>query len=159
VPLNQYGLSGSWANPATQSQGFVLSVQPDFYGSGNALLFGGWFTFDTTAAGGQRWYTIQGSASGKATSMPIYRTEGGRFDTSQATTTDSVGIATLHFDDCTHGTLDYAFVDGRGGTIPVTRLLANIECSPTGSTHTTFADWLHTLHRASTGGRGSTRAG
>ena len=141
VPLNQYGLSGSWANPATQSQGFVLSVQPDFYGSGKALLFGGWFTFDTTAAGGQRWYTIQGSASGKATSMPIYRTEGGRFDTSQATTTDSVGIATLHFDDCTHGTLDYAFVDGRGGTIPVTRLLANIECSPTGSTHTTNASY------------------
>lgn len=133
VPLNQYGLSGSWANPATQSQGVVLSIQPDFYGPGNALVFGGWFTFDTTAAGGQRWYTIQGSASGVAASMPIYQTTGGRFDTAQATTTDSIGIATLHFADCGRGTLDYVFFDGRSGSIPLTRLLSNIECSTTGN--------------------------
>jgi hypothetical protein len=141
VPLNQYGLSGSWANPATQSQGLVLSVQPDFYGTGNALVFGGWFTYDTSAAGGQRWYTIQGSASGVAASMPIYLSKGGRFDTPQATTTDSVGIATLHFTDCGHGTLDYTFYDGRGGSIPLTRLLANIECSQTGGTSTTNASY------------------
>jgi subtilase family serine protease len=141
VPLNQFGLSGSWANPATQSQGLVLSVQPDFYGAGSALVFGGWFTFDTSAAGGQRWYTIQGAASGVAASMPIYLTDGGRFDSSQATTTDSVGIATLHFADCGHGTLDYAFTDGRGGSIPLTRLLANIECSQAGDTSTTNASY------------------
>jgi len=141
VPMNQHGLSGSWANAATQSQGLVLSVQPDFYGTGNALVFGGWFTFDTTAAGGQRWYTIQGSASGVAASMPIYLSTGGRFDTSQATTTDSVGIASLHFTDCSHGTLDYAFMDGRGGSIPLTRLLANIECSQAGGTPTTNASY------------------
>jgi subtilase family serine protease len=141
VPLNQYGLSGSWANPATQSQGLVLSVQPDFYGTGNALVFGGWFTYDTSAAGGQRWYTIQGSASGVAASMPIYLSEGGRFDTPQATTTDSVGIATLHFTDCGRGTLDYTFYDGRGGSIPLTRLLANIECSQAGGTSTTNASY------------------
>jgi subtilase family serine protease len=142
VPLNQYGLSGSWANPATQSQGLVLSVQPDFYGSGNALVFGGWFTFDSSVAGGPRWYTIQGNASGTAASMPIYLTEGGRFDSLQATTTDAVGIAALHFTDCSNGTLDYVFMDGRGGSIPLTRLLSNVECSPTGSpAHTSNASY------------------
>lgn len=141
IPLNQYGLTGSWANPATQSQGVVLNVQPDFYGDGNALVFGGWFTFDTTAAGGQRWYTIQGSASGVASTLPVYLTAGGRFDTAQATTTDAIGLATLHFADCGSGTLDYVFMDGRGGTIPLTRLLANVECSATGTTHTTSASY------------------
>ena len=142
VPLNQYGLSGSWANPATQSQGVVLSVQPDFYGAGNALVFGGWFTFDTTAAGGQRWYTIQGGASGVAASLPIYLTTGGRFDTAQATTTAPIGIATLHFADCGRGTLDYVFHDGRGGSIPLTRLLPNVECSASGNpAHTTNASY------------------
>jgi len=143
IPMNQYGLSGSWANPATQSQGIVLSIQPDFYGAGSALLFGGWFTFDTTAAGGERWYTLQATARGVATTMPIYRTEGGRFDTSQATTTTAVGVATMHFDDCTHGSLDYAFSDGsdRAGSIPLTRLLANVECSAAGGTTTTSASY------------------
>jgi len=142
VPLNQYGLSGSWANPATQSQGLVLSVQPDFYGAGKALVFGGWFTFDTTAPGGQRWYTLQGTASGVAATMPVYRTTGGRFDSLQPTTTEAVGIATLHFADCGSGTLDYAFYDGRGGSIPLARLLGNVECAASGApTHASAASY------------------
>jgi hypothetical protein len=77
-----------------------------------------------------------------AASMPIYATTGGAFDTSQATTTDSIGIATLHFADCGHGTLDYVFHDGRSGSVPLTRLLSNVECSSTsGITPSTNASY------------------
>ncbi|MFI4970535.1 MAG: peptidoglycan DD-metalloendopeptidase family protein, partial [Lysobacterales bacterium] len=74
VNPDQHGLTGSWANPATDAQGLLIDVEPDFYASGIGLLFGGWFTYDTSAAGGQRWYTIQGQvhAGDATTSMPIY---------------------------------------------------------------------------------------
>lgn len=135
VNLNQRGLSGSWANPATDGQGIVMEVSPNFYGIGSGLLFGGWYTYDTTAAGGQRWYTIQGQVgTGASTSLPIYLTQGGSFDSALATTTQPVGAATLRFSDCLHGTLDYHFDDRShpDGSIPVNRLLANVTCSPAG---------------------------
>jgi len=135
IALNQHGLSGSWADPTTTNQGFVMEIDPDFYGSGTGLLFAGWYTFDVTAAGGQRWYTLQAQVNGTTpASVGIYSTTGGRFDSSQATSANEVGRATLAFSDCTHGTLDYAFNDGSGrsGRIPLTRLLSNTTCSPTG---------------------------
>ena len=49
--------------PGASGQGIVMQVMPDFYGAGQGLLFGGWFTFDVTAAGGQRWYSVQGAVS------------------------------------------------------------------------------------------------
>jgi plastocyanin len=136
--LNQHGLSGSWANAATDSQGIVMTVLPDFFTQGSGFLFGGWFTFDTTAAGGQRWYTIQTQVDDTSDSAqtPIYQTLAGSFDTGQATTTNAVGQATIHFDDCTHGSLAYNFTDGSGrtGTIPLARLLPNVTCAASGST-------------------------
>lgn len=135
IDLNQHGLSGSWADPTTDSQGFVMEIDPDFYGSGTGLLFAGWYSFDVTAAGGQRWYTLQAQVGGTTpASVGIYSTTGGRFDSSQATTANEVGRATLAFSDCTHGTLDYSFTDGSGrsGSIALTRLSSNTTCSPTG---------------------------
>jgi subtilase family serine protease len=134
VELNQHGLTGSWANPETSGQGIVMEVDPDFYGAGSGLLFGGWYTYDATAAGGQRWYTLQATVGGATASVPIYLTTGGRFHSAQATTTAPVGQATLAFSDCMHGTLTYAFTDGSGrsGSIPLTRLTSNVTCSPSG---------------------------
>jgi plastocyanin len=144
--LNQHGLAGSWANPATDSQGVVMDLFPDLYGQGLGLLFGGWFTFDMTAPGGQRWYTLQGQVSNDDDTavIPIYQTLGGAFDTGQATTTTPVGQATIHFDDCSHGSLAYAFTDGSGrtGTIPLTRLLNNLACTPTGTTPGNAGNYL-----------------
>jgi hypothetical protein len=114
-----------------------MTVWPDLVGPGRGSLFGGWFTFDVSAAGGQRWYTVQGDVtdSDDSATMPIYRTEGGAFDTGQATSTAAVGQAVMHFDDCTHGSLAYTFTDGSGrsGTIPLTRLLANVNCTADGT--------------------------
>ncbi|HEY6940915.1 plastocyanin/azurin family copper-binding protein [Dokdonella sp.] len=135
--MNQHGLAGSWANAATESQGLVVDVFPDLQSAGSGLLFGGWFTFDTHVAGGLRWYTVQGEVTDEDTAtMAIYQTLGGRFDSAQPTSTRVVGEVSLHVDDCSHATLDYAFSDGSGrhGTIPLTRLLGNVACTPTGST-------------------------
>lgn len=136
IDPNQHGLGGSWADAATPGQVLLLDVQADYYGAGTGLLFGGWFTYDADPTGDRRWYTIQAQvqAGSAATATPIYQTTGGRFDTALATTTNAVGEATLRFDDCTHGTLRYLFTDGsaRSGTIPLTRLLANVSCTPLG---------------------------
>ena len=133
--LDQFGLSGSWANPATESQGIVMTVLPDFVGAGQGVLFGGWFTFQPN--GDQRWYTLQGTVTNTddSATLPIYDTLGGSFDSGQATSTNPVGSALLHFDDCTHGSLAYTFADGSGrsGTIPLSRLLPNVNCSVDGS--------------------------
>jgi hypothetical protein len=137
IDLNQAGLTGSWYNPATSGQGIVMEVVPNLIGSGRGVFFGGWFTWDTTAAGGQRWYSLQGEMDSGAASatMPIYLSEGGNFDAPPAVGVTPVGTATFAFSDCTHGTLAYSFDDGSGrsGTIPLTRLGANSACSNDGS--------------------------
>ncbi|HEU4663157.1 MAG TPA: S53 family peptidase [Dokdonella sp.] len=139
--LNQHGMSGSWANAATPGQGLVIDVLPDLYAQGTGLLFGGWFTYGVDPASEtpfvvHRWYTIQGQVDdGSVATMPVYATTGGRFDTSQPTSTDVVGTATLAFSDCSHGTLHYSISDFHpvDGDIPLTRLLPNVDCVAAGS--------------------------
>lgn len=146
VNMDQHGITGSWANPQTNGQGLLMEVYPDFYGSGLGLLFGGWFTYDTTAAGGQRWYTIQGQVASSAASaaIPIYQSTGGRFDSSQAATLTEVGQGVLSFRDCSHGSFTYTFNDGsaRQGSIPLTRLLPNVTCAPGGDNGTAAKSYL-----------------
>ncbi|MBN8726759.1 MAG: hypothetical protein J0H15_03525 [Xanthomonadales bacterium] len=127
---NQSGLSGSWANAATDGQGFVLDVVADFFGTGRALIFGGWFTYDTALPGHLRWYTVQGElARDGVSAMAIYRTLGGSLDSAQPTTTEPVGEFRIRFTDCTHAAASYRFDDGRAGDIPLARLLGNPTCT------------------------------
>ena len=158
--LNQIGLTGSWYNPATSGQGVVMQVVPDFYGAGEGFLFGGWFTFDVTAAGGQRWYSVQGQVSSSASSatLPIYISTGGNFDAAPVVGVTQVGEITLAFSDCTHGTMSYAFTDGSGrsGTIPLTRLGSNVACTAQGGAQNPPADFYlsGTWFDPATGGQG-----
>ena len=146
VDLDQQGLTGSWANAATNGQGLVMEVDPDLFGAGSGNLFAGWFTYDTTVAGGLRWYTVQGQVSSGSASaaLPIYDTTGGQFDTAQATTTTPIGQATLTLSDCMHGMLNYTFSDGSGrsGAIPLTRLLSNVTCGSNGNNGTAGMNYL-----------------
>lgn len=146
VNLDQHGLTGSWANPLTNGQGIVMEVYPDLGGPGLGVLFGGWFTYDTTPNGGQRWYTIQGQvgSTDASATMPIYLTDGGELNSSQPTTTTPVGTATIAFSDCMHGALNYSFSDGSGrvGMIPLDRLLVNTTCGQTGDNGDAASDYL-----------------
>jgi uncharacterized delta-60 repeat protein len=149
VNLDQRGLTGAWYNPATGGQGLLLDVAPDLLGAGQGLLFGGWFTFDVAPAGGadkQRWYTLQGAISNTnpVATIPIYAVTGGNFNAPPVPAPGSrVGTATFLFSDCTHASFSYTFSDGsnRSGTIPLTKLSANVTCSPTGDNGAALSDY------------------
>lgn len=135
VNLNQQGLSGSWANLASDSQGIVLDSTPDLRGPGTGVFFGGWFTWTDQGQSALRWYTLQGDVTDTAASAPlrIYATTGGRLASPQATVTEEAGFASLLFPDCLHAQLDYIFHDGRSGSIPLERMLPNVSCSTAGN--------------------------
>jgi len=132
--LNQHGITGSWYNPATGGQGLEVELYPDFGEAGKGLLFGGWFTYDVTAPGGQRWYAIGGAVSNidGAVDLGIYAGFGGNFSAGPAIPPTQVGTATLALNDCTTGTLSYRFDDDRMGSMPLTRLTANTTCATLG---------------------------
>src|SRR5262245_34970050 len=81
VDSNQQGLTGAWYNPATSGQGFVIEAYQSLIDANTGLLFGGWFTFDTTAGGveTQRWYGITGLlVEGQSSvAVTIYQNTGG----------------------------------------------------------------------------------
>ncbi len=146
VNQDQFGLTGTWGNDEGSNEGLVMTVYPDLAGANRGVLFAGWFTYDVTAAGGQRWYTVQGDvdAGAASTTLPIYRTVGGRFDSSQAITQTQVGQATIAFSDCGHGTLYYAFSDGsnRSGSLPMARITQNVNCTAAGDGDTAMSGYL-----------------
>ena len=138
LDLNQHGLTGSWYEPVTSGQGFVVEVYPDLAAAGTGLVFVSWFTYDTIVGGPerQRWYTLSGPvASGQPASLIIYQNTGGNFNAAPITAANPVGTATLSFDSCVSGHLSYHFTDGSGraGDIPLTRITKNETCSTTGA--------------------------
>ena len=142
--LNQYGLTGSWYEPATSGQGIEVEVYPN-QAPGTSFVQGAWFTFDVAPAGGadrQRWYTFSGNGLSGAANVPvtIFQNVGGNFDALPITNATAVGSGTLAFTDCSSGTFTYMFSDGRTGTIPLTRLLPNVTCT-VGTAPTTSADF------------------
>src|SRR5579863_870690 len=142
--LDQHGLTGAWYNPATGGQGFLIETYPDLLGSGHGYLAVGWYVFDASAAGGQRWYILQGDAvSGSASvALNIYAATGGNFNVPPTVASVQVGTATLSFGDCTDGTLSYHLNDGRIGSISLTRLDPNITCSSSGDNDNATANFL-----------------
>jgi hypothetical protein len=141
--LNQFGLTGTWYNSATTGQGFLLSFYPDLVGPGTGFLAGGWFTYDVAPAGGadrQRWYTFSGNAPAGAASaqVTIYAATGGNFNAAPKVPAVEVGQGMLQFADCGSGTFSYTFSDGSGrtGSIPLSRLTANVTCGTSGANGT-----------------------
>jgi hypothetical protein len=132
VNINQQGLTGAWANPATSGQGMVIELYQDLLSVGTGYVFGTWYTFDTTAGGADhgRWYTYQASVTEGASQADviIYQSTGGTFAALGGATTKPIGTGTIAFDSCTSGTFTYLFEDGRHGTIPLDRLMTNSSC-------------------------------
>ena len=140
LDLNQYGLTGSWYEPATNGQGVEVQIFPDLIAPGTGRVQVSWFTYDTSTAGGperQRWYTMGGNVATGAASvaLPIYQNVGGNFNALPITNSTQVGTATLRFADCEHATLDYTFTDGsnRSGTLDLMRLTKNVTCVASGA--------------------------
>ncbi len=122
--INQ-GISGSWFNPETAGQGFLIDVDPE-----NNFIFIAWFTYDDegnrikVGSDDQRWLTAQGNYSGGSASISIFDTSGGRFNDPQPTDTDLEGTMNISFSSCSSGSVQFNLPDdGLSGTIPIQRLL------------------------------------
>ena len=125
------GLNDAWYNPATDGQGFLVTVFPDIQ-----EMFVAWFTFDTVrppddvtaqlGGPGQRWLTAQGPYDGDSATLTIFVTKGGVFDAAQPpATTDPAGdgTMTLQFADCENGLVNYEITSlGISGKIPIQRI-------------------------------------
>ena len=126
------GLNDAWYNPATDGQGFFITVFPDL----DAVLLA-WFTYDTElpAEGatanlgdpGHRWLLAVGPIEGNQAIMEIEMTSGGLFDTATVIErTDppgSDGTITLTFDGCNSGTVEYDIKPiNQQRTVPIQRV-------------------------------------
>jgi hypothetical protein len=160
VNVNQEGLSGTWYNPDTSGQGMQFQFSPDDGNSGEGTLFGAWYTYDIVAGteNSQRWYSVQTELTGDAESadVRIYRNTDGNFDAGPVTSAEQVGTGTLTFPTCDTGEFAYTLDDGRAGTIPLRRLLPNVECVTTGVPTNPQSDFGYTgpWYNTATGGQG-----
>ncbi|HEV7490096.1 MAG TPA: hypothetical protein VGO25_04780 [Rhodanobacteraceae bacterium] len=160
VNVNQEGLSGTWYNPATSGQGMQFAISPDDSNPGEGSLFGAWYTYDVTSGGtdSQRWYSVQSSITGdeQSASVTIFQNTGGNFDAPPVTSAVAVGTGTLSFDSCVSGSFSYALDDGRSGTIPLQRLLPNVDCVDTGTPTNPASDFglSGSWYEATTSGQG-----
>jgi len=117
--------SGAWFEPATSGQGLLFEVNPV-----NRLLFGAWYTYAAAGPADYRWFTLQlGNVDANArryVAVPILESTGGRLDQPATVVTRQVGEATLQFETCTSGRMNYLFTSGelagRSGEIPLTRV-------------------------------------
>lgn len=134
IPLN-YGHTGSWFEPLSVGQGFLMEVVPET----NTFVVS-WFSYagaqDSPAfpsgSSEQRWYFAQGEfADGDhVVTLDVLRPQGGRFAVSAAAAFPSVGSAQLSFDSCDSGMLSYSFTDsGLTGEIALTRLFPDGICA------------------------------
>ena len=160
VNINQEGLSGSWYNPATSGQGMQFQFTPDDSNPGQGSLFGAWYTYDVTAGdtSSQRWYSVQSAITGDGQSagVTIYQNTGGNFDAPPVTSAVAVGTGILSFDSCVSGSFSYTFDDGRSGTIPLQRLLPNVNCVESGTPTNPASDFglSGSWYNATTSGQG-----
>jgi endonuclease I len=126
------GLNDAWYEPATNGQGFFITVLPDL---GTVTL--AWFTYDTELPPvdaianlgdpGHRWLLAVGSFTGNKAILQIEMTSGGIFDTpTDIDRTDppgSDGSIILTFENCSAGTVEYDIPSiGRSGTVPIQRV-------------------------------------
>ncbi len=126
------GHTGAWYNPETPGQGQLIDVEPE-----SQFMFLAWFTFTNTPPdipdvpdnpNELHWFTAQGNYTGNTANLTVFETLGGRFDDPQAVTTEPIGGATLSFDDCGAGQLDYTIGSwDLEGSFPVRRAIPGAE--------------------------------
>ena len=123
------GLNDAWYEPATNGQGFFLTVFPE-----RKMVFLGWFTYDMAFPGQeaiaelgdacQRWLTAQGPYDGSQADLVIYNAKGGLFDQAlPAPELEAIGTIFLQFENCKNGIVSYDLPGlGLSGDIPIQRL-------------------------------------
>ncbi len=125
------GLNDAWFNPATEGQGFFITVFAEL-----GVVSLAWFTYDTVLPDqdahanlgdpGHRWLTALGTIDGNRAVMDISNTSGGLFDTATQIERVNDGTITLTFDDCNAGTVDYDIPSiAQQGSVPIERVASD----------------------------------
>ena len=125
------GLNDAWYNPATDGQGFFITVFPEL-----GVLNLAWFTYDTglppvdaqsnLGDPGHRWLTAIGPIDGNRAVLDVSIASGGLFDTSTIINRVDDGTITLTFESCSSGTVDYNIPSiGRTGSVPIQRVASD----------------------------------
>jgi hypothetical protein len=124
------GMNDAWYNPATNGQGFLITVFEDA-----GLVFLAWFTYDverpaedvTAILGdpGHRWVTAQGPYAGDTATLEVSVSSGGVFDSPEPVVPPAVpvGTMTIKWNDCTSATLTYDIQSAGQGEIPLQRIV------------------------------------
>jgi len=127
-PINA-GLNDAWFNPATQGQGFFITVFADIQ-----MMFLAWFTYDTErpvpeadailGEPGHRWLTAFGPYSSDTATLDVELTKGGVFDSAEPAVTQSPdGSIEVIFSGCNAGVVNYDITSaGVSGQVPIERI-------------------------------------
>ncbi len=125
------GLNDAWFDPATDGQGFFITVFPDL-----GLVLLAWFTYDTELPptdaqanlgdAGHRWLTAVGPIDGNKATMDVEIASGGLFDQPGNIERVTDGTITLNFDNCESGTVTYDIPSiNRQGTVLIKRVASD----------------------------------
>jgi hypothetical protein len=122
------GLNDAWYDPATDGQGFFITVFPVL-----GVMAVAWFTYDTDLPAedteaqlgdpGHRWLTAAGEIVGDQALLDISITSGGLFDTATDIERRDDGTLSVRFTNCNNGSIDYDIPSiGLTGTVPIQRV-------------------------------------
>jgi cyclophilin family peptidyl-prolyl cis-trans isomerase len=122
------GLNDAWFDPATDGQGFFITVFP-----GLNFVSLAWFTYDTELPAdgesanlgdpGHRWLTAAGVIEGNRAVMDITVTSGGLFDAASDIQRTNDGVIILTFGDCSTGLVEYDITSiDQQGSVPIQRV-------------------------------------
>lgn len=125
------GLNDAWYNPATDGQGFFITVFPD---AGVVAL--AWFTYDTELPPpnasanlgdpGHRWFTAAGPINGNSAVLEIEIASGGLFDDPRPVDRDLDGSIKLSFENCSKGLVEYDIPSiNQQGSVPIQRIVSD----------------------------------
>ena len=122
------GLNDAWYDPATDGQGFFITVFPE---PGVVVL--AWFTYDTELPPedvtailgdpGHRWLLAVGPFVDNVAMLDVEIASGGLFDTPTEIERVTDGSIILSFEDCNSGTVEYDIPSiNRQGIVPIERV-------------------------------------
>ena len=125
------GMNDAWYSPATNGQGFLITVFED-----TGLVFLAWFTYDverppadvTAILGdpGHRWVTAQGPFEGDTATLDVTVTSGGVFDSPEPEVEQvQDGTMTITWHNCNSATLTYDIPSAGQGDIELQRIVTD----------------------------------
>ncbi|MCK7593877.1 cupredoxin domain-containing protein [Pseudomarimonas salicorniae] len=114
--------SGSWFNPQTDGQGFLIEV------SAIPKVFTlAWFTWGDNGA--YDWLTAAGNYTGPTATLVLSRTRGGAFNDPKPVQSNDAGTASFRLTGCDTAEFTFSMTDPpRSGTIPLRKLLPDPLC-------------------------------